>query len=173
MINVIKYAGTCATPQDINAHADKLTFNTREEYFKWVKQWKEEYNNVVLHYRAYKLFSRSHTSSWNGKAWVCTPLASKKALYRQAKQKELEAQTTMKEDELVAKLTERIKNEYNYVPQYSRYSFYTLLQYMLGVRRASKIRAAKKREERLAHEKEHGVAPNSFYPKEYYMKKAT
>ena len=67
----------------------------------------------------------------------------------------------MKEDELVAKLTERIKNEYNYVPQYSRYSFYTLLQYMLGVRRASKIRAAKKREERLATE--------SLYPKFRYV----
>ncbi len=171
MNSIVKNGQVYPTSEELNAHADKLAFNTREEYFEWVKQWKEEYNNVVLAHRTKKLFDRSHKSYWNGKAMVTEPLTSKKALYRQAKQKQLEAQFTMDKDVLRMKLTERIKNEYNYAPQYYQYSFYMLLHYLLAVRKASKIRAAKKREERLAQEAKEGVPPNSYYPKEYYMKR--
>lgn len=153
MISIIKHGEVYATSDELKAHAEKLTFNTREEYFEWVKQWKEEYNNVVLHYRINELFCRSHSRTWDGKGWQWTPMTSKKALYKQERIKRLESQVTIKETELRDRLTARIKAEYNYAPDYHQHSFYTLLHYLLAVRHASKLRAGKKREERLAAEK--------------------
>lgn len=80
------------------------------------------------------------------------PLGSKKAQYRQAKIKQLETQVTMKENEIVDKLSAQIKNEYNYVRPYGRFECYNLIHYLLAVRKASKVRAARLREERLKAE---------------------
>lgn len=152
MNSIIKLGGFFATQDEINAHAEKLTFNTREEYFEWVKQWKEVYNNVVLYHRINTLYARSHYSEYVGGKWHRVPLASKKAIYKQNKLKQLETQVTMKENEVVDKLTAEIKNEYNYVRTYSSFSCYTLIHYLLAVRKASKVRAARLREERLKAE---------------------
>lgn len=156
MINVIKYAGTCATPQDINAHAEKLAFNTREEYFEWVKQWKEDYKNTVLLHRMEKLYHRSHDYVWvdgNGRTtsggWQYVQKTSKKAALKQSKLTELKRQHIIDEKSLAIKLHEQIKNEYNYQHWAGKYSWLVLVRYMLAVRRASKLRAGKKREERL------------------------
>jgi hypothetical protein len=80
------------------------------------------------------------------------PLTSKKAQYRQAKQKQLETLVTMEEKAVVDKLAAQIKNEYNYVRAYGSFDCYTLIHYLLAVRQASKIRAARLREERLKAE---------------------
>lgn len=150
MISIVKYGQVYPTTEELNAHADKLAFNTREEYFEWVKQWKEVYNNAVLHHRIDRLYRTSHDCVWNGKAYEWKPRTSKKALYKQAKLEHLKARVTIEENELLSKLTTQIKNEYNYTPAYGSYTFYNLIHYLLAVRRASKLRAAKKREERLA-----------------------
>ena len=152
MNSIIKNGGFFATEDEINAHAEKLTFNTREEYIEWVKQWKEDYNNVVLHHRIDRLFRRSHQLKPHGDRYQWFPLTSQKAQYRQAKIKQLETQVTMKENEIVDKLSAQIKNEYNYVRPYGRFECYNLIHYLLAVRKASKVRAARLREERLKAE---------------------
>lgn len=154
MNSIIKLGGFFATQDETNVHAEKLTFNTREEYIEWVKQWKGDYNNVVLHHRIDRLFRRSHVLGYvAGKTqyqWL--PLTSQKAQYRQAKIKRLEAQVTMQENEIVDKLSAQIKNEYNYVRPYGQFECYNLIHYLLAVRKASKVRAARLREERLKAE---------------------
>ena len=156
MYNIIKYGQAEATQDEINAHAEKLAFNTREEYFEWVKEWKEIYKNAVLHHRCQKLFERSHKNlCLPDKGWTLVPMTSEKALYKQNKQKQLESLITIESSAIVEKLAKEFKDDYNHVPTPQTYTYYiafnpkAIVQYLLAVRRASKVRAAKKREERL------------------------
>ena len=43
-------------------HIAKLTFTTREEYLAWVKQWKEDYKNIVHFYTIEKYNSHPATT---------------------------------------------------------------------------------------------------------------
>ncbi len=120
------------------AHAEKLTFNTREEYLAWVKQWKEEYRYVSALRRIEKLQR------------FTLPDKIKKA-EKQIEQIEKKIDPVKAKD-ILRNITDRIEKEYGLKRQYYPWSTYSLIMYLLVSRKASKIRAAKKREERIAAE---------------------
>ena len=118
----------------------KLTFNTRDEYLVWVKQWKEDFKLTLTAWRREKFSFRLSQ---------CV-LPEKIAYY------EKKVAANKLSEEQLARL-EVIKTEYLNFMGYSLtglrwLSMYTLINHMYLIRRASKIRAGKKREERLAAE---------------------
>jgi hypothetical protein len=127
-----------------------LPFNTREEYLSWVKQWKEDYKAV---WRSYQI--EKYTAKYN----ACVNV-NKVAYYK----KKLESIPALTEQEQVSvkRCTENARELYkDKNPEKNAYRYdwtvvfttgYWLVIFMLVQRRASKIRAKIKREERLAQQ---------------------
>ena len=120
--------------------SSKLTFNTREEYLAWAKQWKEDYK-IALSGWKYEKFSRRLSQS----------ILPEKISYYEKKV----AASKLNEEQL-ARL-EVIKTDYLKFMGHSLISLrwlsmYTVINHMYLIRKASKIRAGKKREERIAQE---------------------
>lgn len=116
----------------------KLTFNTREEYLTWVKQWKEDYKLILLAYTTEKY--KMHMD-------ICI-LPDKIAHYK----KKLILLKSVTDEQNIR--IQAIKTEYLTSMGYSltglRWtSLYSVLQHLYITRKAGKIRAAKKREERI------------------------
>jgi hypothetical protein len=129
------------------AHVDKLKFNTREEYLLWVQQWKEDYKHILFLHKLNKLAERL-PGEWINMKLV--PIENEK---RARLEKQMEVLKT-KFDENKAK---KISDELSQVIQTeqnihwiggSGFSTYHLILYLLVCRKASKIRAGVKREER-------------------------
>lgn len=121
-------------------HVEKLTFNTRDEYIAWVKQWKEDYKNLVTTRRVYNY-------QWKASV-ACDPMHVK---YFTNVLKGLPA-VGPDFAVRVGKLNEQMYKEYS-LRSYGRYSEKYLTWYLLVIRRASKIRAdmcyKKAREEKV------------------------
>ena len=118
-------------------HVDKLTFDTRSEYLAWVAQWKEDYRYIVTARRIEKL--RRFT-------------AEPKIAAASVRIKQLEA--TIDKNKLIeieARLGNQLSAQYNiWRPLFK--SPYILAICMLVIRKAGKLRAAIKRQERTATE---------------------
>lgn len=115
--------------------ASKLNFNTREEYLDWVKQWKEDMKIVTI------------THSWERytyKQGVCQ-LEEKIKKY-QIKLDKLPVLTPEQINRYNVRMQQFLA-DYDLKPWFSS-SFY-LVWYMLILRKAAKMKAAKQREKRL------------------------
>ncbi len=121
------------------AHVDKLTFNTRGEYLAWVAQWKEDYKHLSAARKIERL-NRYTTQVKIDRA--DKEIAKLETVYLPAKTAEIKD-----------RLTKRLETEYGIKFTYWKPSNYVLIMYLLVARKASKLRAAKKREERIAAEK--------------------
>lgn len=122
----------------VQAHVEKLAFNTREEYLLWVQQWKEDYRHMLFLRRVEKL--KRFTLKDN------IEKANRQIALLETKFDRVKAR------KLAAELSDRIAKEYNR-SFYSPLSIYFLIMYLLVARKASKIRAGQKRAERIAAEK--------------------
>lgn len=121
-----------------NVHAydaKKLNFNTREEYIDWVKQWKEDMDFVV-----YKHTKNKRT--WKRDACVRADKISK---YQACvdNMPELTTVQTTRYNELMNKFL------VDYDLKHWFASSYYLVWYMLIIRKAAKIKAAKQRDQQL------------------------
>lgn len=122
----------------VNKHVEKLTFNTREEYLDWVNRWKEEYRYLCLLRKIEKLQRFT---------------LQEKIVNANKQVAILRSQFDhMKADEIIQRITKRISDEYGIKRTWGTWSIYSLILYLLVSRKASKIRASKKREERLIME---------------------
>lgn len=140
-MNTNQKAAHAAFMAEASKLSEKLTFNTRSEYFAWVKQWKEDYNNVLAEYTRNKFCGRQQ---------MC--IRPEKIEYYKKKLAALPKLTGEQKLRL-----EEIKREYITINGYSAMnlswvSMYSVLRHMYLIRKASKLRAGKKREERLALE---------------------
>ncbi len=117
-------------------YVQKLTFNTREEYLVWVKQWKEDMKIVTLYHTTTK-----YTFMKNGCKRVDKIDRYTNKLNKMPKLTEPQVKRA---DELM----DQYFKDYN-LSKYFKSSHY-LFWYMLILRKASKIKAGKQRAERLA-----------------------
>lgn len=116
-------------------HVEKLTFNTREEYLNWVKEWKEDYKYLSAWQRIGKLhrFTKKEKVDRAEKQ-----VAEIKVKFPHAKY-----------NETVTRVKDRLVKEYDIKWGTNDY---TLIRYMLVIRKASKLRSAIKRQERILSE---------------------
>ena len=139
MNNIIHGYSKEAFNAAVAMHVDKLTFNTRSEYLAWVVQWKEDYRYIS----ATRKISRLSRYTTAPKIDRANKLIDK-----------INAQfPPEKYTEIDNRLTKQLQDEYGIKFQYWKPSTYNFIMYLLVARKASKLRAAKKREERLAAEK--------------------
>jgi hypothetical protein len=119
-------------------HISKLTFTTRDEYLVWVKQWKEDYRNIV-HLYTIKKYETHPTQLEERTKWYAD-----KANHLKEKIGYWPLADIAKRAEVI---NAQMSKEYGlYV--YSNNLYYTLL-YLLMVRKAAKIRANQQRNARL------------------------
>jgi hypothetical protein len=139
MNNIIHGYDKTAFDNAALAHVDKLTFNTRSEYLAWVAQWKEDYRFIS----ATRKISRLSRYTTAPKIERANKLIEK-----------INAEfPPEKYTEIANRLTKQLEVEYGIKFTYWKPSTYNFIMYLLVARKASKLRAAKKREERLAAEK--------------------
>jgi hypothetical protein len=120
----------------VESHLSKLTFNTRDEYLVWVKQWKEDYNLLVTEYKREFLTFQSQPRKREDKRLIAERRLAK---------------LPPAQPEKLAATKDRIAKQLFAEHGVSTYgSIYILLLYMLVVRRADKIRAGRLRAERIA-----------------------
>lgn len=118
-----------------------LTFNTREEYLNWVKQWKEDYHTILNSYKRGNL-------SW----FINDPKHREdKKLAAENRLAKLPPDNPEKVKEVMKRLSTELVERYGYPKWYAEYpSKYSIILYLLVSRRAGKIRAGQLRAERLA-----------------------
>lgn len=121
----------------VEKHVEKLTFNTKEEYFSWVSQWKEDYKHISIRIKQDKL-SRFTLPEKVAKA--------------DEEIKRLDSISPDKtQQEVIDRITKQLDVEYGIKFQYWKPSPHTIAMYLLVARRASKLRAGvKMRENKLA-----------------------
>jgi hypothetical protein len=122
-------------------HTTKLTFITREEYLAWVKQWKEDYKNIVHLYTIEK--------------WEHHPARLPERIkYFEDRVKALKAKPGFWAAEVVTKRVEEIKQQIltEYSSMYVGRRLYAVVMYLLVARKAGKIRANTQRNLRLLAE---------------------
>jgi hypothetical protein len=122
----------------VQAHVEKLTFNTREEYLLWVQQWKEDYKHILYLRKIEKLGRFTLPDKIKN--------AEKQIAIIESKFDRVKAK------KIAVELQDKISKEYG-LKFYWPLTTYSLIMYLLVARKASKIRAGKKREERIAVEK--------------------
>lgn len=131
------YTGSFDTVFNENAvaFAKKLTFTTRGEYLEWVKQWKTDYKLVERQHKIVRyLGMRDHCIT-----------EVKKNLY----QKKLDSVTelTVEERSQYDGIMNRFRIDVGLPTWFD--SSYSLVLYVLILRKAGKIRAGEKRSERI------------------------
>lgn len=115
-------------------HTSKLSFTTKEEYLTWRKQWKEDYNKIVVLHKAESLY------------WKMTSCrVPEKVEYYTKKHNAIQpiADAIKKDDVFMSryrKYESEIREFYGWGP-YWTISSYVMVVYMLIVRKAGKIRA--------------------------------
>lgn len=119
-------------------HVEKLTFNTRDEYLIWVKQWKEDYKNLTATIRV---------SEYQWKASVaCDPVRIEYFTNCLKKLPVVGPEFAIR----VGQLNEQFFKEYG-IRTYGNVKY--LVWYLLAVRKAGKLRSdlcyKKMREEKV------------------------
>jgi len=129
-----------AFKSEATAFSTTLTFNTRDEYLVWVKQWKEDYKLVLRKYQISTFtYRRDH----------CV-LESKKLHYQKRLDgiPDITTEDTEKYNAIVGRLAIQLG-----LPNWMVGNSYWIIIGLLILRKAGKIRAGIKREERLATQK--------------------
>lgn len=137
MLNLIfGYGGYTKEKFDnaVAAQVEKLTFNTRDEYLIWVKQWKEEYKYMVALRRDEKLDRFTLPDK--------IALAKKKSVILHSQFDPIKIKAIQSEINL--RLHTEMKRTY-----YHQFGAYKLIIYLLALRKASKIRAGQKMKENV------------------------
>ena len=118
----------------VAAQVEKLTFNTRDEYLIWVKQWKEEYKYMIALRRGEKLERFTLPDKIASAKNKSVILHSQ---FDPIKIKEIQLKINLQ-------LHTEMKKTY-----FHQFGGYWLIIYLLVLRKASKIRAGQKMKENV------------------------